>query len=62
MDINWDNAPEWASYVAMDKDGTWHWYEHQPTILHQIWVDLGGRCVEVETTRWKDTLQQRPQE
>lgn len=27
---SWDNAPEWAKYLAMDEDGSWFWYQYQP--------------------------------
>ena len=30
MKPDWKDAPEWARYLAMDKDGTWWWYEIKP--------------------------------
>lgn len=30
MKIDWDEAPEWANYVARDADGEWYWYENKP--------------------------------
>jgi len=23
-------APDWAEWLAMDKDGAWHWFEYEP--------------------------------
>lgn len=28
--IDWNLAPDWARYAAMDKDKTWYWYEERP--------------------------------
>ena len=33
----WNDAPEWASYLAMDDDYTWWWYEKEP-----IWDETFG--------------------
>jgi len=30
--VNWDEAPEWAQYWAMDSDGDAFWYEKSPRI------------------------------
>ena len=30
MKPSWDDAPEWANWLAMDKDGCWWWYEKEP--------------------------------
>ena len=27
----WSDAPEWANYLAMDKNGEWWWHEDKPT-------------------------------
>ena len=43
--INWNVAPEWAQWAAMDSNGRWHWFETQP-ILNQI--DWNNSC----GTRW----------
>lgn len=26
----WDDAPEWAKWVALSTDGEWTWFEKQP--------------------------------
>lgn len=28
---SWDDAPEWAEWLAMDEDGQWNWFEAKPT-------------------------------
>lgn len=35
---SWDEAPEWANWLAQDADGEWGWFEKQPL------VDLGVEC------------------
>lgn len=27
---DWKDAPEWATYCAMDDNGSWWWYENKP--------------------------------
>jgi len=38
---DWDDAPEWANYVAMDVDGNWFWFENEPEYSHRlgVWED-----------------------
>lgn len=33
----WCEAPDWATYLAMDEDGTWHWFEYEPVIRWGKW-------------------------
>jgi hypothetical protein len=28
--MDWNNAPEWANWCAMDSDGHWFWFENKP--------------------------------
>lgn len=30
MKPSWDDAPEWANWLAMDGDGEWIWYKDEP--------------------------------
>ncbi len=65
--IDSDLLPEWANWVAKDKDGKWYCYENEPTLAHDVWAC--GNYVEDElvdflTTEltpefngdWKDSL------
>lgn len=31
MKPNWDEAPEWAGWLAMDGDGWWRWWRVEPS-------------------------------
>jgi hypothetical protein len=63
---SWENAPDWANFVAMDSDGIWWWYGGRPEKLKDIWqassinemaepIDgiLGG-------ADWEESLEERP--
>jgi len=57
---NWDNAPEWANWVAMDASGDWYWYEEKPIpSTHGYW-DTTGRYEMVYGDSWIKSLQPRP--
>ena len=30
MKPDWKDAPEWAQWLAMDRDGKWTWFEDEP--------------------------------
>lgn len=30
--VDWSAMPKWGNYVAMDKNGKWHWYALLPSI------------------------------
>ena len=34
---SWDDAPEWARYLAQDYDGEWYWYKGRPFISSVSW-------------------------
>lgn len=64
---SWNDAPEWAQWLAQDKNGCWFWYERKPTVstFKQQWVINKPRRVEVAgkgacETEWQNTLEQRP--
>jgi len=62
MKPSWDDAPEWAQWLAMDADGEWAWYELQPSkaLAHDFWVGA-GRCEAASTNiGWVETLEPRP--
>lgn len=44
MKPNWQYAPTWANYLAMDPSGEWWWYEFEPTFDGAAWWShKGGR-------------------
>jgi hypothetical protein len=63
---SWDLAPEWANYLAQDRDGGWIWYEHEPKAEDTQWVLPSFICrwkyhkVHTVIENWEDTLEQRP--
>jgi len=73
--VNWDEAPEWAQYWAMDSDGEAFWYEKSPMIDEPdgVWTPfidtLGWRLTEyasefaptygVSPENWKQSLSAR---
>lgn len=39
---DWKDAPEWATHLAMDDDGTWHWFANEPEYIGPKYLgDLG---------------------
>lgn len=64
--INWSTLPEWAQWVAMDKDTKWFYFDGQPSPWCGRWTaDQGtGRFEEFSAPpfpgNWRDSLQQRP--
>lgn len=60
---SWDDAPEWANWLAQDKDGMWNWYESEPKLGGENWYTKTGVLSEsalIDFDRWKQTLEQRP--
>ena len=57
---SWEDAPEWAQWLAMDDDGEWYWYEEQPDRDSGGWMSLTMRVVSAKGTGWEKTLEQRP--
>jgi len=58
--IDWDYAPEWANYAAMDNTGIWYWYEFEPHISHRWWNLEVGRFEKIMQEKdFSDSLQKR---
>lgn len=59
---SWDDAPEWAQYLAQDVSGTWYWFERKPGYDPDgTWICRTGDCVEASSNEsWADTLEHRP--
>lgn len=60
---DWSNAPSWAMWWAVDKDGESYWYEKEPVPMSKSWDNISGSQYERETReiddRWRTTLQPR---
>jgi hypothetical protein len=63
---DWDSAPEWANYRAMDADGREYWFEYEPTIDEELGLweafDSDGHCDQIlntARTNWRFSLQKR---
>jgi len=58
---DWADAPEWAKYLAQDKDGEWNWFEFLPDQCSKSW-DLArcvGRSEKATKEAWTLTLESR---
>lgn len=44
MKPSWNEAPDWATYLAMDADGQWHWYEVKPYWADGEWLIVEYTC------------------
>jgi hypothetical protein len=62
MKPDWKDAPEWATYFAMDADGTWFWYERKPARFDIAWLPRGDFRFDTagHSPGWKQSLEQRP--
>lgn len=61
MKPDWKDAPEWANYLAMDYNGVWYWYTHEPRAGVKLWWSMGREEVaEKREVSWKDSLEKRP--
>ena len=62
MKPDWKDAPEWANYLAMDKNGDWYWYAREPELGRVEWLDYARRfqLASERGSSWKDSLEKRP--
>lgn len=64
--VQWSQAPEWATYWAMDRDGESFWFESEPDQEDQEWVWRDGEVTLAPEFRWpalywKQSLTKRPE-
>ena len=63
MKPNWKDAPDWANYLAMDRDERWGWYENSPKAVANEWLHSTGRYdianINEDTGGWDTTLEGR---
>jgi len=60
----WDNAPKWASWIAMDDNGRWYYYEKKPEYDENVcgWIFENGRIEYFDPNQIsKESLQARPE-
>jgi hypothetical protein len=67
--IAWEKLPDWAEWVARDRDGTICAYDEEPEYYVNDWMFDGSHCtriddfpgiVQIGTVDWKDSKQRRP--
>lgn len=59
---NWNEAPPWAAFAAMDNDGTWYWFEKRPMHLMYsgVWSCEGKMEKIYSFLSVENTLTERP--
>lgn len=59
---SWEDAPEWAEWLAQDEDGEWKWLAGLPGKYVDCWtaVKIKGCCKGIALGDWWDTLEKRP--
>ena len=63
MKPSWNDAPEWANYLAMDNNCEWWWYENKPELDNDVseWdFDRRSKIQSVPQLNWEDSLEMRP--
>jgi hypothetical protein len=64
MKPDWKDAPEWAKFLAMDRNGEWHWYECEPNpdSYEDQWMTAERYSLASTTilAEWESTLEPRP--
>jgi len=59
----WDNAPDWAQWVATDSDGTVWFHETKPMATFATWVSMDSmKLTDIRDNQntWRESLRQRP--
>ena len=58
---SWENAPEWANFLAMDITGDWFWYEFEPELTPDSFITYCGyiELAKRKSVDWKSTLEKR---
>lgn len=65
---NWNKAPSWAKWLAMDEDGQWHWFmsEVEPDLETKKWIKKDryssyDKAVKLDFgVEWTKTLEHYP--
>ena len=62
MKPSWNEAPEWANFLAMNQNGDWIWYEYEPNPRFGVWwISREGRYeMAYEAPKnWSESLEVR---
>jgi hypothetical protein len=61
---SWDNAPEWAEWLACNLSGDWWWFAHKPQQNDINWLSSSGLALAAtgwaDCPSWRETLERRP--
>jgi len=65
---NWNTAPKWAQWFAIDSDGYAYWWLADPKPSRSRWSGDGSirsqiaslSRVDMTNINWKETLRKRP--
>ncbi|WEL95633.1 hypothetical protein [Xanthomonas phage vB_XooS_NR08] len=69
---DWNDAPEWANFLARNGDGKWFWHEAQPAqyfwdeinpdLIHNEWRST-GRSIPADSgwQHWALSVESKPQ-
>ena len=59
---DWSEAPEWARYLAQDKDSEWYWFESEPKLCGEVWElsKYVGKSERARKEAWTISLEPRP--
>ena len=64
MKPSWNDAPEWAGWLAMDENGDWWWYEFEPYLGYDGFFAERGGCEPqedvIDHSGWRSTAERRP--
>ena len=63
MKPSWNDAPEWAQYLAKDRSGVWWWYECEPLYDDDSgnWEPMSSMYVQATNIPSYESLSKRPE-
>ena len=50
--VDWNQAPKWANYWAMNRDGQAFWFEQEPIQNHEEWGWVDGNIINAPQFGW----------
>ena len=56
----WEDAPEWAQWLAMDANGVWFWYSDKPAVDGDCWRSNGKYSCACDGDEWESEIEERP--